>query len=258
MAQRGGIVADVSGLLTSQQNGNGGTPNAVVDLVVRIPIAEHTFVDADLPLGFGALGNPMVGVHHVFRPADRLWLTLGGAFGFPLINNAGLEAFAAANAFWDAERFMAYKMPFAIRLGLEGHAGLFEFRVQGDPVWGLSIASCPPPGPFGGGGCNDSRDVHFAAFQHAFEVQVGHEIGGGVRYQGVATGTNTPSIVGVDSTNFGGSGPQRYQGSLEPFFRLYRDPVFFRLGLLMPLNNPLGAPFDHTWGVRATVGYSLD
>ncbi len=254
LAQRGGIIADVAGLLTSTSGSSAGTgsPLAAIDLVARIPVADHTFIDADLPIGFGALGNPMIGAHHVFRPLDRLWLTLGGAFGFPLINNSTFESFAAATAFWDAERFMAYKMPFALRLGLEGHAGAFEFRVQADPVWGISIASCPQFG------CTDSRDVHFAAFQHALEIQAGHAIGGGVRYQGVFVGTNNPSLVGVDGTAFGGSGVQRYQGTMEPFFRLYHDPVFFRLGLLLPLNNPLGIPFDHTWGVRATIGFNVD
>ena len=100
--------------------------------------------------------------------------------------------------------------------------------------------------------------MHFFAVQHALEIQAGHEIGGGLRYQGVAIPTDNPGVVGTDNTNFGGSGTDHYQGALEPFFRLYHDPAFFRLGLLLPLNDPLGLPFDHTWGVRSTIGFSID
>jgi len=49
-----------------------------------------------------------------------------------------------------------------------------------------------------------------------------HEIGGGLRYQGVVVGTNNPAIVGREtSSSFGGpsTNVDRYQGSFEPFFR---------------------------------------
>jgi hypothetical protein len=102
--------------------------------------------------------------------------------------------------------------------------------------------------------------VHFFAFQHAAEVQIGHEIAGGLRYQGVVVPTHNTNLVGTDASNFPGGtdATDRYQGALEPFFRLYKGPLYLRLGLLLPLDKPLGKPFDHTWGVRFATGFTLD
>jgi hypothetical protein len=93
---------------------------------------------------------------------------------------------------------------------------------------------------------------HFFAFQHAVEVQVGHAIGGGLRYQGVLIATNNDTL--------GTSGPNadHYQGCFELFFRLYHNPLFFRLGLLLPVDPPLGHAFDKSWGVRSSFGFNLD
>jgi hypothetical protein len=259
------VLVEAAGLLTTTAGGTAvgvlqGKPNAAFDLVAHIPVLDHTFVDADIPVGYyGLIGNPMVGMHHVLRPLPRLWVSLGGAFGFPLINNTAAETFAQATAWWDAERFLAFKMPFAARLGIEGHAGLVEIRAQLEPVWSVSIASCAATIAVNPQGCTDGRDNHFFAFQHAVEIQVGHAIGGGLRYQGVLVGTDTVSLVGSDQSAFGGTNTiDRYQGTLEPFLRFYRDPGFFRVGLLLPLDKPLGAPFDHAWGVRAAAGFNLD
>jgi hypothetical protein len=224
-------------------NNSSGPPMCAIDIVARIPVQPTTFVDLDLPIGFGALGNPMMGAHHVFRPADPFWITLGGAFGFPLINTSGFENFAFANGLWDAERFIHQNVPFALRFGLEGHAGLVELRAQLDPVWGVSITS--------------AQD-HFFAFQHAVEIQIGHAIGGGLRYQGVLVGTNNPEIVDTAVQTGPAPSANHYQGTLEPFFKLFHDPIFLRIGLLMPVNAPLGPPFSHGWGARGTIGWSLD
>jgi hypothetical protein len=241
------MLGTVPGQVTSDSTAN--TPLAAFDLVARIPVLPHTFIDADVPIGVFGLGNPMVGMHHVFRPADPFWITLGGAFGFPLVNNASFESFAFANGLWDAERFMAQTVPFAIRFGLEGHAGILELRAELDPVWGVSISS---------------SQAHYFAFQHAFEIQIGHAVGGGLRYQGVAVGTKNDDIVGVNgmTSPFLGatttSNEDHYQGVLEPFFRLYHDPIFLRLGLQMPIDKPLGPPFASGWGFKGTVGFSVD
>src|SRR5262249_13730247 len=144
-SQRGGVFVQAAGLLTTTNAGNRMQPfpppatyppgqvRGTLDLVAHIPVLDHTFVDLDFPsaLGGGAgIGNPMVGMHHVFRPLPRLWLNLGGEFGFPLINNNAFEGgspasgagsasagYNAVNAWWDAERFLSYKVPFAVRLG---------------------------------------------------------------------------------------------------------------------------------------------
>jgi hypothetical protein len=241
-SQRGGLVLDVAAMRFAGAN----APAAAIDVIAHIPIAEHTFFDAVLPIGFGAVGNPMVGAHHVFRPADRIWLTLGGAFGVPLVNTNGFENFQYARALWDMEEFARYTVPFILRFGLEAHAGLAEFRVQLEPAWGISVNGDNPL--FGTSGVN-----HLVTIQHAFEAQLGHAIGGGIRYQGVA--------VPTDSVQASGSSAQfdHYQGSMELFFRLYHDPIFARAGLVLPLDNPLGESNNaRTWGVRVSTGWNLD
>jgi hypothetical protein len=189
----------------------------------------------------------MVGMHHVFRPADPFWIHLGGAFGFPLLRTPTLETLATAQGLWDLQHFGTALVPFSLRLAVEGHAGLFEFRVDVDPVWGISIAGAPSF-PFQ----SVQTTGHLFALQHALEVQLGHAIGGGLRYQGVLIATNNDAL--------GTSGPEgdHYQGCFEPFFRLYHDPLVVRLGLLMPVDPPLGGAFQKSWGVRASMGFSLD
>ncbi len=130
---------------------------------------------------------------------------------------------------------------------MEGHVGVVELRAQMEPVWGASISS--------------SQD-HYFAFQHAVEVQFGHLIGGGLRYQGVLVATNNPELVQLpeaSGTSSGNTpGTDHYQGLLEPFFKLYHDPIFLRVGLLIPIAAPLGPPFIQAWGTRGTLGWSLD
>jgi hypothetical protein len=248
LAQRGGVFAELAGMADAQTKvGSRTVPSkyGAIDLIARVPVADGTFIDADLPIGFGTLGNPMVGAHHVFRPADRFWINLGGAFGFPLINTPNdYDNFAFANALWDAQRFRYANVPFAFRFGLEGHASIVEIRAELDPVWGVS---------------HKDDQAHYFAFQHALEIQLGHEIGGGLRYQGVVIATETSEFIGIDNTPFGGTDDRhRYQPVLEPFFRLYKDPIFLRLGFMMPLGGPLGLPFASSWGIRAATGFNLD
>jgi hypothetical protein len=255
------------------------------DLVVHIPVLPHTFVDADLPFGFiaanqfmgfsggpvggaAALGNPMVGMHHVFRPVDRFWIHLGGALGAPLARIAGSDALALAQGLWDVHHFATADMPFSARLALEGHAGVFEFRADLNPVWAVSLEAPPSmTSPFAQ---PPTTTGHLFAFQHAVEVQAGHAIGGGLRYQGVLIATNN------DSLNTSPPNGDHYQGCFELFFRLFHDPVFFRAGILMPVDPPLGPAFHasspppptnpaminnpttSSWGARATMGYNLD
>jgi hypothetical protein len=250
--ERGAVLVEAAGMVEAEpQNAsfssNNTTPIASVDVVARIPVQPTTFVDLDLPIGFGALGNPMFGMHHVFRPTDAFWITFGGAFGFPVVQNPSFTTFAEANGLWDAERFLDHAVPCSMRFALEGHSGIAELRAELDPVWAVSFADSPD---------------HFFAFQHAVEIQLGHTVGGGLRYQGVATATTNPGISSFGTTfNAGGVGElntDHYQGMFEPFFKLYHDPIFMRLGLMLPVDAPLGPPFKQGWGVRGTLGWSLD
>jgi hypothetical protein len=261
LSQRGGILLETAALLFLQQQFIGspsaGVSVAAIDLVARVPILPHTFLDADVPVGFtannggsaGVVGNLMVGAHHVFRSSDRLWFNLGGAFGFPLLKIANVENLALAKGFWDLEQFGEQLVPFAVRAGMESHAGAFEFRVEVDPVFGISIVGSSPFG-----GINGSDGHQLFALLHAVEIQAGHEIGGGLRYQGVLIATNNAGF----GTASGSPGADRYQGVFEPFFRVYHGPVFFRLGLFLPVDTPLGPAFHKSWGVRLATGFNFD
>lgn len=200
----------------------------------HIAVDERTFVDVRLPLAAGTLGNPHLGVHQVVDLTERVWLTIGGGLGVPLIGKprAQYESYQATTALWDFTDFSAEMMPFALRVGLETHVSVVELRAQAEPVWGVSTAKSRP---------------HFFAFQHALEAQVGHTFGAGVRYQGVLVGTS--SIAGLD----------HYQGSFELFLRAVRGPVFGRLGIFLPSDTPLsGGTQEQWWGVRASTGYQFD
>jgi hypothetical protein len=229
LAQRGGIRVDVAGLLLARSD----FPLTTTSIVAEIPITSRLMLDARLPLGAFALGNAMVGMHYVGRASEKFWVTGGGAFGFPMVHNAGLSMMAAARALWDPQEFFFKAVPFVARFGLEGHASIVEVRGQLDAGFGIPI---------------ERGEGAHVVIQHALEIQLGHEIGGGVRYQGVAFATRSNPTRESD----------RFQAALEPFFALRRELVSLRLGLLMPLDGELGPPFKSGWGFRGSVGMNLD
>lgn len=229
-SQRGGLFFDAAGLLVADSN---NAPISALELRASIPVSDRTFIEGFVPFVFGALGNPMLGVRHVYRPSKKLWLNVRGAFGFPLVNTRSFDTFSAARGLWDMQQYVVETLPFALGASLEYHASIVELRAQFDPNFGISL---------------DKDESHHFAFQHAFEAQLGHSIGGGLRYQGVAFGTKTNPLDRDD----------RYQGAFEPFFVVRKNPLFFRLGILLPVDKDLGKPFDRSWGMRATTGWTFE
>ncbi|MEO7332085.1 MAG: hypothetical protein ABI193_26150 [Minicystis sp.] len=229
-SQRGGLFFDAAGLLVAKSS---SSPISALELRVSIPVSDRTFVEGFVPFVFGALGNPMLGVRHVFRPGKQLWINLHGALGFPLVNTRNFDQFSAAKGLWDIQEYAVTTLPFALGSALEYHTGIVELRAEIDPNFGVSIAK---------------GQSHLFVLQHAFEAQFGHSIGGGLRYQGVAFGTASNPLDDGD----------HYQGAFEPFFVIRKNPLFFRLGILLPLDKELGKPFDRSWGMRATTGWSFE
>jgi hypothetical protein len=180
-----------------------------------------------------SLGNPMLGMHGVLRPAETFWISLGGAFGFPLVGNRDdvAAAGAAHQAYWNLHHYIEETVPLQFQLLLEGHvAGIALLRAEMSPVLHINTAS--------------RGDAVEIAMQHAFEFQLGHEIGGGLRLQGVWLATTD-----VDDN---------YQLAFEPFLVMEKELLFLRFGMLLPLTNPLGPPFDPVWGIRAATGIRVD
>jgi hypothetical protein len=79
-------------------------------------------------------------------------------------------------------------------------------------------------------------------FQHGTDIQVGHTLGAGLRFQGVAQSAFDDA----------------YQVALEPFFVIERELAFLRLGIMMPLDEYLGPPFMRAWGLRLATGIRLE
>lgn len=225
---RGGLKLEVSRLSAWDRDFAYGAFN----VVAQIPIRPRTFLDARLPLAAGSLGNPMAGVHHVARVSERAWFTFGGAFGFPMVarDDDFFVGSIVAQAYWNAHEFARESFPLLVHLGIEGHAGPVLLRAEAEPV--LYILTS---------GRGDPAEL---AFQHAGEIQIGHAFGGGIRLQGVLFATSGARDI--------------YQAALEPFLVAEHDLLFLRLGLLLPLDERLGPPFEQSWGVRASTGVRFD
>ena len=203
-----------------------------LDVVGQFRLAKRVFFDARIPLTVGSLGNPMLGAHVVLRPAEKLWVTLGGAFGMPLVGEDDdlVVAGGTSQALWNVHEFSPETMPFLFQAGVEGHLGSIGIlRAELDPVLHMRLT--------------DRTDAAELALQYAFEVQIGHGIGGGLRFQGVSLVTEPEGT---------------HQLALEPFFVMEREHLFLRLGMLLPVTDPLGSPFDPLWGVRVATGIHLD
>lgn len=225
---RGGLKLEVSRLTAGDDEFSLGS----LDIVGQIPLADRTFLDARLPLVAGSLGNPMLGAHHVARPGQSFWISVGGAFGFPLIQRRDdlLAVGQLSQAYWNAHEFAPETVPILADVAIEAHAQPAILRAEIEPVVFVST--------------RDRGDPVELSLQHALELQFGHEIGGGLRLQGAWLATSDARDV--------------YQAALEPFFLVEQELLFFRFGLLLPLDEVLGPPFEESWGVRAATGIRLD
>ena len=222
---------------------------ASVVLAASVPLGSRTFFDARLPvsLPFGIVGNAMLGARHVARPLPSLWVTAGGALGVPLLSlktydTETYELAIVPRAAWDLHEHYPSIWPLEGRVAVEGHVGIVELRGEFDPVIYF---------PFIGG-----EGVELV-IQHAFEVQVGHAIHGGLRLQGMAFPTFAKSMARPFFIDLAGEETDRYQFAMEPFFGLEQETFFLRTGMMMPLDSQLGPPFKKGWGFRLGVGFRL-
>jgi hypothetical protein len=223
--ERGGFLLDASAMKGTSYAAIAST---ALTLAARVPVSERTFLDARLPLAYGVAGNPTVGVHHVSRLGQSTWLSAGGAFGVPLAPSTDrtFSALAAARSYWDIHEFFPDVVPVIGRLGLEAHADAFIVRCEFEPMVLL-----------------DSDDGTQFVVQQAAEVQLGHRLGGGVRLQGVWLASFEDDV---------------FQATLEPFLALEQERLFLRAGLLLPLDEDLGPPFEDHWGFRLATGFRIE
>ncbi|MBI4703988.1 MAG: hypothetical protein HY744_23005 [Deltaproteobacteria bacterium] len=277
LGYRGGFAIDAAGFASGRSDAL-SVAAAALALTARVRLYERTFLEPRLPFGFRqsaeekdrgfVLGNPSLAGQHVLVLTPTIWLALGGGFGLPVLSRA-VQADAVyaplsyPNGVWNLHEYYPDIVPVFVRAGLETHFGQFLLRVQANPV--LYVPS--PRTRLVAVSPTTAQNVRYnanyeLAFEHAAELQYGHEIGGGLRVQGVAL----PTFAQVDSGHpFGGDVAHDpddkgdfYHFSIEPFFAVERELLFLRLGLMMPINRPVGPPFDQSWGLRLTTGLHVD
>ncbi|WP_437569737.1 hypothetical protein [Sorangium sp. So ce542] len=244
-AQRGAIGLETSAF----SGGDGDVSGLAVALFARMPFADHTFLDVRVPFGLAmdertdaVLGNVMLGAHHVARAGRKLWITVGGAVGLATLSaqthdHRSYEPVGASRAYWDLHEYFPSILPIHARFGAEVHLGPVIGRLQIEPLLYIPL------------GRNEEYEV---AIQHAAEIQIGHAIAGGVRVQGVALPTfDNVGIRHAVARNL-------YVLALEPFLAIERKAAFLRAGLLLPFDEELGPPLDHTWGFHLTAGVRTD
>jgi hypothetical protein len=225
-----------------------------MDLTASVPVASKTFVGVRLPLGLtiaenrlsdrtlAVLGNIPVGVHHVIRYPYGIFITYGLELAVPTLSGQAngpdnYEAPAAARAYWDLHELFPDILPVGIEAAGEWHSGFVALRAEFKFLEFFPMAG------------NDTVDM---VLQHAIEVQFGHRVGGGLRLQGVWLPTFSELDVAHSLEG------DLYQAALEPFFAFEHRSMFMRLGILMPLDEPLGPPFAEAWGFRFATGLRIE
>ncbi len=230
--RRGQIGLEAAAYTATQPNPANLDTLVAIGLNLHIPIATRTFADVRLPMAGYFPGNIMVGVDRVGKLGERGFLGYGLQIGLPLSVNRGTEAFALPNAIWNVHEYQPHFLPIKVAFDYERMMGQsFSLRLDLEPI--LSI----PVGDYG-------YNAGFT-FQHAVEVQYGHELGVGLRLQGVAISDQ----LSTDA----------YQLAVEPFAIVQRRMGFARLGLMIPIDDSTaGPPFEQAWGFRLWTGFHID
>lgn len=244
-ALRGGFWLDTASLTYS-----GGDFSAIsLALAASVPLTRSDYLDVRLPLGLtirsktdASIGNIDLGYHRVFRPRRKIWLTLGASLGLPMVSGKSqdqdsTEGPPSAMGYYRLYEYFADTMPMGVQFGGEWMSGPVTLRGEVRMVVGIPLRT------------NDQTELFLP---HAVEVQVGQRLGVGLRVQGI--GLPTFGSIDVPHSVEG----QLYQAAIEPFFVFEHKPVFMRLGLMMPLDEPLGPPFKDAWGFRMAVGARVE
>jgi hypothetical protein len=262
LGQRGRIGFDTASYLDTA--GEHGVTS--FELLATLPLFRDTFVDLVAPFsGLGTAGNPTVGGHHLVRLGRGVLLSWGGTLGVPLLREAEISEVkqvlvqgtsevytvrtgtngrrAIPSGYWNIHYYYHDALPLTARLGFELQRGAFHLRLQAEPTWLIALGDPPEPSPNPYlAALEPPPPENEGTFQHAVELQLGHRVAGGVRLQGVVLGW----------------GENKYQAAVEPFFAVEHDLAMLRLGLLLPLDEPLAPAFEDSWGLRISMGMRLE
>jgi hypothetical protein len=243
LTHRGGLQIETAFFKSGEYDLAGGS----LAIEGRLPLTERLFLDARLPLAIATattVGNPALELRGIVPFGQgRHFFIVGGGLGVPILDEdtqfeePAITA-ALANALWDLHEVSPWTFPLVARLGTEHHVGrLVIVRTQLDPV--VSI-------PYGE---NDEPEL---TLQSAAELQIGQVIGGGVRMQAVFLPTWDDAQNDLDIEG------DLAQLAFEPFFSYEGDAFASRIGLMMPVDELAGPPFETAWGLRVGFGLRLD
>lgn len=244
LTHRGGLQVDSSFF----KSGDGDLGGGYLAIEGRLRLDERLYLDARLPFGISTgttVGNPSVELRGIVPfGRGKHFFIVGGGLGVPILDDDSQRfedpavAAAFSTAFWDIHEMSPWTFPIIGRLGTEHHLGrIVILRAQVDPV--VSI-------PYGE---NEEPEL---TLQNAFELQVGQAIGGGLRVQAVVMPTweDTENDLDVEG--------DLAQLALEPFFAYEGETLASRIGLMIPLDELAGPPFETAWGFRVGFGLRLD
>ena len=227
---------------------------------LRARIAGGLFATARFGSGFASPaqaqptsprpGNLMGGIEYLVAVARGLWLAAGFSLGAPLRQDlGGVPSYGYADGMWSIHESLWKTIPLRFGAGLEMVRGRFGLRVDLEPIVLLPFDRPAPPATTRNPPVRPDPNQIRLLFRHAVEVQYGHALGVGLRYQGVA------NSFGGFSLNIA---EDLYQGTVEPFVVVNRDAGFARLGFLKTLDEDTAAHYRESWGLRLSGGFHLD
>lgn len=273
ITRRGHVAIEISSMEIHRELGYYGDQMiesegfaAMITLDARAHVAGRYFATARFGTGFGGdpytvakslgplPGNLMGGVEALFRPTEWLWIAAGISLGAPIVqDSSALPSYSFADGLWSVHEHAWNTVPARFAVGGEMVLGKLSARVDLEPIvlFVFDRQQQHQVAGWSGGGSNDPQ----LSFRHAAEIQYGHSLGVGLRYQGVALSDNAFRRMG---------GLDRYQGCVEPFVVVRREAGFARLGFLKTLDEDTltgaihSTPYRDSWGVRLSAGFHLD
>jgi len=238
---RTNLAADLSWWSTSPF---GSTVNFVP--MVEGKLGSRSSLTVQLPLAFASdggttatLGNPGFSIQGLVINDARTRFYIGGATEFPLLalaDDNGMNSVAAraniATAFQTTPQWVSQHLLLGLIAGLEHKLDAPIFlRFQMDPFVTIPIADAAEGGIY-------------LRTKFEFEARGSSGFGGGF------------AVLGSLNSH----ARDTFQSSADGFFSFYRPSVFFRGGLLLALDNPLGFGFDRgkVATLHASIGIPLD
>jgi hypothetical protein len=234
-----------------------------------IGIEDLVFIDVDVPFGFGFFpgldpgaffGNPSLGAHVAFG-SEHVVGSAGLRVTAPVNDGefSSIESFVTSSvllfgqAGYDLHRYIPSFFPLGLPLAFELLFEPVAWRIEAAPILVIPIGSREVPTPEQVRAAGLEAEVvplrEAVLLQAATELAARADFGllGGARFQALFVASEGQA-----------SAENRTQLAVEPFVGFDDRQIFSRLGVLVPLDEPLGfADGEGILAVRSTVGVRL-